>query len=63
MANYSPNEVVDILLTLGEWNKNYRRTSRHYADLYPNRRHPNIRQVINIEKKELAEIHYIVRNR
>jgi len=23
MANYSPNKVVDILLTLGECNRNY----------------------------------------
>jgi len=51
MANYSPNEVVDILLTLGKCNRNYRRASRHYAELYSNRCHSSARQVINIEKR------------
>jgi len=32
--NYSSNEV-DILLTLGECNRNYRYDSRYYAELYP----------------------------
>jgi len=34
MMNYSSNKV-DILLTLGERNKNYRHDSRYYAELYP----------------------------
>jgi len=29
MANYSSNEVVDILPTLGECNRNYRRAFRY----------------------------------
>jgi len=33
---YSPNKV-DILLILSKCNKNYKRDSRHYAELYPNR--------------------------
>jgi len=50
MANYLSNEVVDILLTLDKYNRNYKRASCQYAELYPNRCHPNIRQVI-IERR------------
>jgi len=46
MANYTPNEVVDILLVLRKCHKNYKNASR-----YLNRRHPNPQQVINIERK------------
>ncbi|KYQ47251.1 hypothetical protein ALC60_13736, partial [Trachymyrmex zeteki] len=46
----TPNEIVDILLILGECNRNYRRASRRYAELYPNRRHPSAQQMINISK-------------
>ena len=51
MANYTPNEVVDILLTLGECDRNYRYASRVYAERYPNRRCPDARQIINIERR------------
>jgi len=40
MANYSLNEV-NTMLTLGECNKSYRRTFRHYAELYFNRHYPS----------------------
>ncbi|OXU19464.1 hypothetical protein TSAR_014833 [Trichomalopsis sarcophagae] len=39
MANYTPNEVVDILITLGECGRKYRRTARTYLERFPNRRH------------------------
>jgi len=45
------NEIVNILLTLGEYNGNYRRAFCHYAELYPNHRYPSVWQVINIERK------------
>jgi len=51
MVNYSLNEVVDILLTLGECNRNYKCAFRHYAELYSNRHHPSAWQVINIKRK------------
>ncbi|KYQ53361.1 hypothetical protein ALC60_07493 [Trachymyrmex zeteki] len=51
MANYIPNEIVDILLILDECNKNYRRAFCRCAELYPNRRHPSAQQVINIERR------------
>jgi len=50
MAKYTLNEV-DILMTLDECNRNYKRTSHHYAELYPNRYYPSVRQMINIERK------------
>jgi len=31
MSNYPPNEVVDILLILGECYRNYRRAARVYV--------------------------------
>ncbi|OXU31303.1 hypothetical protein TSAR_013917 [Trichomalopsis sarcophagae] len=51
MANYNPNEVVDILITLDECGRNYRLTARTYVERFPNRRHPNARQVINIKRR------------
>jgi len=40
---------MDILLTLDECNRNYRHASRHYVELYSNRRHSSVQQV-NSEK-------------
>jgi len=51
MANYTSNEVVDILLIFGECHRNYRNASRLYAERYPDRRHPNPQQIINIERR------------
>jgi len=47
MANYTPNEIVDILLALGECHRN---ASRLYAELYPDY-HPHPQQIINIERR------------
>jgi len=49
MANYSSNEVVDILPTLGECNRNYKHAFRYYTELHPNHRYPSAWQMINIE--------------
>jgi len=54
MANYLPNEVVDVLLTFGECNTNYRHASCH-VELYPNCRHPNVWQVIKKSKNTLHQ--------
>ncbi|XP_032684451.1 uncharacterized protein LOC116850355 isoform X2 [Odontomachus brunneus] len=40
MADYSPNEIVDIILVLGECHSNYNAASRLYAQRFPERRHP-----------------------
>lgn len=49
MSNYPPNEIVDILLILGECHRNYKLAARVYAQRYPDRRHPADRQIRNIE--------------
>ncbi|OXU22513.1 hypothetical protein TSAR_005583, partial [Trichomalopsis sarcophagae] len=59
MANYTPNEVVDILITLGECGRNYRLTACTYVERFPNRRHPNAPQIslnwkLGILKRELG---------
>jgi len=51
MANYTQNEVVDILLILDECHRNYKNASRFYAECYLDLRHPNPQQIINIEKR------------
>lgn len=40
MADYPPNEIVDIIRILGETGNNYSAVERLYAERYPNRRHP-----------------------
>lgn len=40
MADYPPNEIVDIIRILGETGNNYSAAERLYAERYPNRRHP-----------------------
>lgn len=40
MADYQPNEIVDIIRILGETGNNYSAAERLYAERYPNRRHP-----------------------
>jgi len=39
MANYLPNEIVDMIRILGEAGNNYSAAGRLYAERYPNRRH------------------------
>ncbi|KYN19395.1 hypothetical protein ALC57_08278 [Trachymyrmex cornetzi] len=51
MANYTPTEVVDILITFGECGRNYRLTARTYAERFPNRHHPTAQQIMNIERR------------
>ncbi|OXU18390.1 hypothetical protein TSAR_002063 [Trichomalopsis sarcophagae] len=41
MADYGPNEIVDMIMILGESRNNYAAAARLYAERYPNRRHPN----------------------
>lgn len=41
MAHYTPNEIVDMLLVLGECRYNYKEAARLYRDRFPRRRHPS----------------------
>jgi len=38
MVDYRPNEIVDMIMILGESRNNYA-IARLYAERYPNRRH------------------------
>jgi len=42
---------INILLVLGECHRNYRNASRFHAERYPDHRHPNLQQIINIERR------------
>ncbi|EFN63280.1 hypothetical protein EAG_00184, partial [Camponotus floridanus] len=39
MADYPPNEIVDMILILGECHNNCAAASRLYAQCFPGRRH------------------------
>jgi len=41
MADYPPNEIVDVILVLGKCHNNYDAASRLYAERFPDRRYPN----------------------
>jgi len=41
MADYRPNEIVDMIMILGESRNNYAAAARLYAERYPNRKHPS----------------------
>lgn len=41
MPDYTPTEIVDILLILGETHNVFRAAERLYRERYPNRRHPS----------------------
>ena len=45
MADYPPNEIVDMILVLGASQNNYRGVARLYAERYPDRRHPDDRPI------------------
>jgi len=45
MVDYSPNEIIDTIMVLGQCNNNYRLVARRYAEQFPNRRHPNDRTI------------------
>ncbi|KYN12437.1 hypothetical protein ALC57_15404 [Trachymyrmex cornetzi] len=57
MANYTPTEVVAILITFGECGKNYRLTARKYAERFPNRRHPTAQQMGGTQKSRNNPLH------
>lgn len=61
MADYSPNEIVDMILILGESRNNCRAASRLYAERYPDRRHPTYHTIQTIVQR--ARHGYLVRQR
>ncbi|XP_026829096.1 uncharacterized protein LOC113562803 [Ooceraea biroi] len=61
MGDYTPKEIVDMLVVFGECFGNYREAARLYRNRYPNRRHPNntvIRRLkIRAEQGQLTRRH------
>lgn len=51
MADYTPSEIVDIFLVLGECLQNYHEASRVYRNRYPERKHPNHSVIWNLERR------------
>ena len=49
MPDYSANEIVDILLILGQCRRNYREASRLYRVRFPQRQHPAHTVIRDIE--------------
>lgn len=41
MSDYTPSEIVDMIVVYGRCGENARDASRQYAIIYPNRSHPN----------------------
>lgn len=63
MANYTPSEIIDILLVLDESHRNYRKASHLYTQRYPDRRRPGPQQIINIEKRSRENVNHRQRQR
>ena len=51
MADYPPNEVVDMILVLGASQNNYRGAARLYAERYPDRRHLDDRAIRRLTQR------------
>jgi len=55
--SFFQNEIVDIILILGEAGQNYCRAEKLYRNRYPFRRHPNAMQIRRILLQERRRIH------
>ncbi|KYN21774.1 hypothetical protein ALC57_05848 [Trachymyrmex cornetzi] len=42
MSDYTPSEIVDMIMVLGETQNNFAAAARLYAQRFSNRRHSNI---------------------
>jgi len=51
MAEYPPNEIVDIIMILGECHNNFRAAARQYAERFPIRRQSNHRIIRRVTEK------------
>jgi len=60
MPDYNSNEIVDILLMLGECKGNYRRAAALYHQKFPRRKHhPNDSMIRIIERRGLTLIKHL----
>jgi len=53
MADYPPNEIIDIIMVLGQCNNNYCLAARQYAEQFPNNR---LTLMIGLYKDWLKEL-------
>ncbi|OXU22152.1 hypothetical protein TSAR_007700 [Trichomalopsis sarcophagae] len=51
MADYPRNEIVDMILILGESQNDYRGAARLYAERYPDRRYPDDRAIRRLTRR------------
>jgi len=51
MADYTPNEIVDILLILGEARHNYSKAVQLFRQRFPRRRCPTRRTIRHLEQR------------
>lgn len=51
MADYPPNEIVDMIMVLGASENNYRAAARLYAERFPDRRHPDDRAISRLTQR------------
>ena len=51
MADYSPNEIVDMILVLEASQNNYRAAVRLYAERYPDRRHSDNKAIRRLTQR------------
>lgn len=61
MADYPPNEIVDMIMVLGARQNNYHAAARLYAERFPNRRHPDDRAISRLTQR--ARDGHMVRQR
>ncbi|OXU16893.1 hypothetical protein TSAR_003431, partial [Trichomalopsis sarcophagae] len=61
MTDYPTNDIIDILLVLGERRRNYRRSAVLYRKRFPRRRHPNANTICFLELR--ARRGYLQRQR
>lgn len=61
MADYQPNEIVDMIMILGESHNNYRAAARLYTARFPDRRHPDHRAISRLTQR--AREGHMVRQR
>ncbi|KYN29105.1 hypothetical protein ALC57_01468 [Trachymyrmex cornetzi] len=52
MPDYTPNEIVDIILVLGECRGNYVQAAELYRNRFPNVRHPNDRTIARLVERQ-----------
>lgn len=51
MADYSPDEIIDMIMILGECNGVYVNAVARYAECFPNRRHPRNITIIDLTNR------------